>query len=79
MQADRFDLFAEGVTIVTCIDDETARRLNIFAGVMKAPARPGGQAAFDLDNPRRCLARNFQHQVDFCTGGGAIKTRLCPF
>ena len=57
MQADRFDLFAEGVTIATGIDDEAARRLNIFAGVMKAPARPGGQAAFDLYDPRAVWLR----------------------
>ena len=62
-KTDPFRLSGDWEAVFTCVNDESASRLEILAGGVKAAADPGRKRAFDLDCPHRA-APEFDDEVD---------------
>jgi len=70
------DVLTDPVTAGAAIDGKTSGGPQIQAGTMKALFRPCGESAFNIDGPKPATW-DFENEVDFCSGGGAIETRHC--
>ena len=71
-QANRLDLFRQGIAFLTGVDNERLLWLQVFAREMESFFQSWRQPAFDFNRPA-FAAGILQQEVDFSSGGGSVK------
>ncbi len=71
-QRHRLDPVRQQHTLLSSIDDQAARRLEVIASTMESALDFGRQAAFDLNRPKLGTGQ-FEQQIDLRTGGGSVE------